>query len=121
MSSKHYLTGLLASAILWYGTSYGQDPVAVSPEIYTVLFENDDVRVIDIAIRPGERDEPHSHTNYMIYVRESGTLLVHPEGEEAYESTLERGQVRLLDPVEQHWAENVGDTVIRLVTIEFKE
>jgi len=120
MSRLSFLTMLLVALVGFSATSRGQDAVAVSPEIYNILFENEDIRVLDILISPGERDEPHSHTRYMIFVREGGTLRVHPKAGDAYEATLERGQTQILEPVEQHWAENVGETVIRLVTVEFK-
>ena len=102
------------------GPVVAQDAAAVSPEIYEVLFESEDIRVLGISIGPGERDAPHSHPRYLIFVREGGRLRVHPRGAAAYEAIVATGQTQILEPVEQHWAENVGDTVIRLVTVEFK-
>ena len=97
-----------------------QDPVAESPDIYTVLFEDDDIRVMAVNIRPGERDQPHSHSRYMVYILEGGRLRMYPAEGASYESDLETSQTVLLEPVDQHWGENIGQTVVRIVAIEFK-
>ncbi len=37
------------------------DPVESSPNNYKLLFENDEVRVLEMSLRSGETDEEHSH------------------------------------------------------------
>jgi quercetin dioxygenase-like cupin family protein len=101
-------------------TSSGQDAVAVSPDVYSVLFENDEVRLMEMVYAPGQRDAPHSHPKYAVSVMEGGTLRAHLSDGETVDNVVERGQTFLLDPVERHWAENVGDTRIRVIVIEFK-
>jgi len=120
MSNRLCLIVLMASILCTADLSSAQDAVAVSPEIYTVLFENDDIRVMELTYQPGERDAPHSHPKYTVLVLEAGTLRVHPQEGEAQDIVVQRGQTSLLDPVERHWAENVGETVVRAVAVEFK-
>jgi len=38
-----------------------QDPVVTDPELYTVVFENERVRVLQYRDRPGDRTHPHHH------------------------------------------------------------
>ncbi len=38
-----------------------QDAVKVAPEHYTVLLENDKVRVLEVKIKPGEKEAMHTH------------------------------------------------------------
>jgi quercetin dioxygenase-like cupin family protein len=111
---------LLLAGLACASSSNAQDPVAESPDIYTVLFEDADIRVMAVNIKPGERDQPHSHSRYMVYILEGGRLRIHLAGGAAYESTLETGQTVLLEPVDQHWGENIGEKVVRIVAIEFK-
>ena len=37
------------------------DPVATNPELYSVVFENERVRVLEYRDRPGDRTLPHRH------------------------------------------------------------
>ena len=97
-----------------------QDPKLVSPDMYEVFYENDEIRIIQVTYLPGQRDAPHSHPNYIAYVLEAGTLRVHARGSEPRERTVERGQTLIQDPV-THWAENIGNTVVRAVFLEVKQ
>jgi quercetin dioxygenase-like cupin family protein len=92
----------------------------VSPDIYTVLFENEEIRVLELTFEPGEREAMHSHPRYTIVTKEGGTLRIHTEGNEPRDADMQVDQPRLLDPVTAHWAENVGDTTVRVIAVEFK-
>lgn len=39
----------------------GPDPAVTNPDLYTVVFENDRVRVLEYHDRPGDRTTPHGH------------------------------------------------------------
>ncbi len=121
MNNRRFLIVLMASFFCAVGLSHAQDAVAVSPEAYTILFENDDIRVMELTYQPGERDAPHSHPKYMGLVLEAGTLRVHPDEGESEDIVFQRGQTLIFDPVKRHWTENVGDTVFRAVLVEYKQ
>lgn len=53
-----------------------QDPVTVSPEYYTVRFENDRVRVLEYRLKPGEKEGTHSHPPGVVYVLSGATLRI---------------------------------------------
>ena len=39
------------------------DPVVTNPNLYKVIFENEQVRVLDYTDQPGDRTTPHEHPN----------------------------------------------------------
>jgi quercetin dioxygenase-like cupin family protein len=44
-----------------------QDPVKLSPRMYTVLLENEHVRVLEFRCKPGEKEPMHSHPAVVAY------------------------------------------------------
>ena len=73
------------------------DPVAVSPDKYKVLLENDYVRVVDYTIKPGERDQPHTHPPKVSYVLNGGSLRIALDGADSFVATDKDGQVTFMD------------------------
>ncbi len=120
MTTRILLGALIVTAVSFADQSHAQDAVAVSPDIYTVLFESDEIRVLELEYEPGERDAMHSHPKYTIVTKEGGTLRIHTESGDPRDVTMQVDQPRLLDPVKAHWAENVGDTTVRVIAVEFK-
>jgi Cupin domain. len=96
------------------------DPVAVSPDMYNVLLENDYVRVVEYTIKPGERDRPHTHPPKVSYVLNGGSLRIAPDGAEAFVSDDADGEVTFRGAVGRHTAENVGKTPVRIILFEVK-
>ena len=44
-----------------------QDPVEANPGKYTVLFENDRVRLLEYRDAPGDESAPHQHPDHLVY------------------------------------------------------
>ena len=42
-------------------------PVTLSPNLYTVLLENDEVRVLEYHAKPGDREPMHCHPAGVVY------------------------------------------------------
>ena len=62
-------------------TADGQDPVTTSPQYCKVLLENDQVRVLEYHLKPGERESMHSHGAGVVYVLSGATLkFSYPDG-----------------------------------------
>ena len=102
------------------GTAWAQDPVKVAPDIYTLVFENERVRVCDINFEPGEKIEPHSHPDHFLYILSAGTLKISKPDGTTSDFTGTPGQVVWI-PAEKHWAENVGKTPVHALVVELKE
>ena len=81
------------------------DPVREFPDKYTVLFENEHVRVVEYEVEPGERDGTHTHPPKLSYVLAGGTLRITPEGLEPFLSEEVAGAT--------HWSERLDATTPR--------
>ena len=96
-----------------------RDPVATNPRLYRVVFENDRVRVLEYADRPGDRTESHEHPD-SVMVALSGFRRRLAVGQREAEVEIPAGVVRWLD-AQEHAGENIGDTDTRVIFVELKE
>ncbi len=97
------------------------DPVAVSPDMYKVLLENEHVRVVEYEILPGQKDNWHTHPAKVSYIVAGGSLRITPEEGESFIVEEETGSTTWFEAVGKHFGENVGTTPIRIVFVEIKE
>jgi len=51
-----------------------QDSVKTSPQLYKILLDNDQVRVLEFRLKPGEKEPMHSHPAGIVYVLGGATL-----------------------------------------------
>ncbi len=97
-----------------------QDPVKVAPKICKVLLENDQVRVLEIRIKPGEKLPMHSHPAYIVYaLRTHKIRLTLPDGE-TKEVKVKAGGAVWSDAV-SHAVDNIGTTEAHVLNIELKQ
>ena len=95
------------------------DPVATNPELYSVVFENPRVRVLQYHDRPGDGTRPHHHPDsVMITMSSFRRRLVH--GDQSMDVTLPAGEVRWLD-AQEHSGQNIGSTDTTTLFVELKE
>ena len=97
-----------------------QDPLTVNSNTISRKLENDRVRVLEAVLKPGDKEKTHSHPAYVIYVIEGGKVRNHAVDGTVSEGEFRTGEVVYRDPL-THWAENIGDTTIRLVLVELKK
>jgi quercetin dioxygenase-like cupin family protein len=95
------------------------DPVTVSPDKYKVLLENDRVRVVDYSIKPGERDQPHTHPPKVSYVVTGGSLRITLR-DTSFIAADSTGEVAWKGIVPWHYATNVGNTDEHIILFEVK-
>ena len=96
------------------------DPVTVSPDRYTVLLNNDQVRVVKYTLRPGERDQWHTHPPKVSYVVSGGELRIHMADGTSFPASEKAGTASWMDALPRHYAENVGSTTVTIVLTEVK-
>jgi quercetin dioxygenase-like cupin family protein len=96
----------------------GIDPVEVAPNIYTVLFENERVRLLRVQIEPGGSSPIHSHPAYLAYALAPGKLTFTSESGDKEEFELDAGQVAWRD-VETH-STDAGPTGVDGLLFELK-
>lgn len=96
------------------------DSAAVSPEFYSVLFENEHLRVVEYALPPGARDNPHTHPPKFMYVLNGGKLKITPDKGAPFTSEEGAGHSAWSPARGLHTAENIGETTMRILLIEPK-
>ena len=95
------------------------DPVATNPDLYSVVFENERVRVLRYHDRPGDRTQPHEHPDsVMITLSSFERRLV--QGERSVDVSLPAGEVRWLD-AQEHSGHNIGSSDTMTMFVELKE
>jgi len=101
-------------------TAAAQDAVQTDGDKYTVIFENDCVRVLDYHDRPGEQTRQHHHPAFVLYAlgpfQREITL---PDGT-VLKRAFKAGDV-LWSPPQTHIGHNVGDTPTHVVLTELKQ
>lgn len=96
-----------------------QDPVTVNAKTIVVKLDNPRVRVYDVVLKPGEKENLHSHPAYVVYVIEGGKVRNHAADGSVAEAEFKAGEVFYREPV-THWAENIGTTTLRVALVELK-
>lgn len=122
----HLLAGLAIGAVmttLAFAISAriatAQDPVKLSPQYYKVLLENDQVRVLEYRLKPGEKEPMHSHTTGVVYIFGDAKLrTTYPDGR-TEETSGAAGEAHWRNPV-THALENVGNTEAHALAVELK-
>jgi len=113
---------LAMAGILLLGSAaslHAQAAAVVNPKTIHVTLDNPRVRVFEATLKPGVKENPHSHPTSIVYVIEGGQVRNHLPDGTATEATYVAGQTAYREPV-THWAENIGQTTIRLIVIELK-
>jgi mannose-6-phosphate isomerase-like protein (cupin superfamily) len=103
------------------------DAVAAAPYHHRVIFENEQVRVLDTRIGPGETVPVHTHqwpsvvytletSDFVRFDAASGTML------DSRETTVPVSINTPIDlpPLAPHSIRNVGDTEMRAISVELK-
>lgn len=99
---------------------FAQDPAVVNAFEIRVKFENARVRVLEATLKPGEKEQLHTHPEYVIQVLAGGKVRTHGADGSVNDAELKEGDVLYRGPV-THWAENIGTTTIHMLLVELKE
>ena len=93
-----------------------QDTLKVNPDNVTLKFENDSVRVLESILKPGARENTHSHRLYVTFVIEAGTVRNHRDGKTS-DYSFKEGEVLYREAL-THWSENIGRTATHVIMFE---
>ena len=96
------------------------DALTASPENFKLLLENEQVRVLEYTLAPGQRDEWHTHPPKVSYVVTGGTVRVTTEDGKSFLADEEAGTASWMGALGRHCVENVGTTTVRVVLTEVK-
>lgn len=96
-----------------------KDPLVVAPQIYTLVLENEKVRVLRSIVKVGARAELHHHPNRIVYAVNDAQLKLKSPGGEWEEKKFKAGDI-FWAPATDHEAENIGTTDSHNIVIEMK-
>ena len=100
--------------------STAQDPVKQSPQYYKVLLENDQVRVLEYRLKPGEKEPMHTHEEGVLYIFGDARMrTTYPDGR-TEESAGGAGEAHWRNPV-THALENIGNTEAHALAVDIKK
>jgi quercetin dioxygenase-like cupin family protein len=100
-------------------TPAGQDSVSVDPKHYTVVLQNDRVRVLRIHYGPGEKSMMHAHpASVAVFLTDGTTKFTLPDGKSTV-VTEKPGQVMWSDN-QKHLPENTGGKPFELILVELR-
>jgi quercetin dioxygenase-like cupin family protein len=96
------------------------DALKASPENFKLLLENDHVRVLEYTLKPGAKDQTHTHPPKSSYVVSGGKLKVNLEKGDSLIFDEKAGDASWMDHVGKHYVENIGTTEIKIILTEVK-
>jgi quercetin dioxygenase-like cupin family protein len=96
------------------------DALKTAPDVYSLIMENERVRVLGVRFKPGQKALMHSHPDHVIYVLKDGKLKITLPDGKSTEISLKAGQAMWMD-AGQHAAENLGNTEANNLVIELKK
>ena len=97
-----------------------QDAVKADPKHYTVVSENDQVRVLKVHYGPHEKSVMHSHPNSVaVPLTDSTAEFTLPDGKKQ-SMTMKAGEAQFT-PGSTHLPENAGDKGMDLILVELKK
>jgi hypothetical protein len=104
------------------------DAMIAAASSHRKLFENDHVRYLEVIIRPGEFVPVHTHCwCSVVYVQSTSDFIRRDgEGRVLFDSRKagplpKTPAVEWLGPLPPHSIENVGTSVVHLLTVELKQ
>jgi len=116
-ASRYVLMGL--SLAILSGVVCAQDVMKVAPDSHTVLLENDQVRVLSVHMKPGQKAPMHSHPHNVAYfLKDAKVKITLPNGK-TEERNIKAGSSSWSEAT-THEAENIGTTELEEIQIELK-
>lgn len=129
---------IFAAGIAWGDmpiSTDGTDPATWNPKLeatrsgtrnHKVIFENDDIRVLSVTVRPGETEKLHHHQWPSVLVIDSLTRLADfdKDGKEQklpLPDKIDLPLVIKMPPQAAHSVRNLDDKTFHLTRIEFKK
>jgi len=95
------------------------DPAQTDPDHYTVIFENERVRVLEYQDKPGAKTTWHAHPDTLMFTLSSFRRRIAAAGRQV-EVELPARQARWVS-AQEHSGENIGDTDSHSIFVELKE
>ena len=96
------------------------DPLVTDGNKYSVVLENERVRVLRYHDQPGDKTLPHYHPDYVLYAESSFKRRLTFPDDRNVEVDVKAGSVVWMKG-HTHIGENIGDTNTDVIIVELKE
>ncbi len=124
------LLGAIGSWLISTGSEGESSPAAevgislpdLPEPYYTVLFENDAVRIVDHVLEAGDSEPEHTHAPMVTYFVEGATVMITEANDSTWEATIPTGAFLWGTSLAwwTHSLENTGETPLHSILVEFK-
>ena len=111
---------IICISVLTVATAKAQDQAKVDPGHFKVILNNQQVRVMEVRMKPGEKSPMHSHPNHVICSLSGGTTKFTLANGKTETATARPGQA-VFHNAETHTVENVGKKEAHSLDIELKK
>jgi len=89
-----------------------------SPDIYKVIAQNDQYKVIAVTWKPGQKDVAHSHPANAVYYLTDCSLRIHAPDGSTRDAQPRAGAAIVQQAIPGHVLENIGAADCRLIMFE---
>ena len=93
-------------------------PDMVSPDVYKVLLENEDVKVLEAVFAPGQSDNMHDHNPMTAYVLEGGKAQITLPDGTVNEREIPSGASVYANKGQRHKVKNIGENPMKIILVE---
>lgn len=104
------------------------DAVVAAAQNHKVVLENERVRVLEVTVRPGEKEPLHMHRmpSVLYVMAEDNIRDYDAEGKLLYDSRRDKPPGKTpytvwMEPQAPHWVENLSKKPLRLLRVELKK
>ena len=100
--------------------THKDDAINIAPDLHTVIYEDDKMRVLKVIVPSGATADMHWHPHNINYVLGGGTLeFTKPDGS-VVDVDLSEGQVTSATTDIFHAVKNIGDETVETIQVELK-
>ena len=92
--------------------------LVASPDIYKVIAENAQYRVIEVTWQPGQRDVMHSHPASAVYYPMDCSIRGHAPNGATWDGLTTAGKAIVQMPIAAHMVENTGTKPCKVIMFE---
>ena len=98
------------------------DALIAAPRSHKLLFENNNTRVLEVIIEPGEKEPMHTHIlRSVMIVTEPARLIYHNADNTSFETTPSLDvKTEWMEPEQLHAVENIDDKQYKAIRVEIK-
>ena len=100
--------------------SHDDDAINVAPELHSVLYEDDALRVLKVTVPGGAHADMHWHPRNINYVVKGGNLKFTKQDCTFIRVNLQDGQITSATEDTFHAVDNEGDVRVETIQVELK-